>query len=159
MPALVKIGVGLIAALSLVSPAFAQATDSTDIVIAATTDVHGRILGWDYYANRPDSVRGLSRAATIVDSVRAANPSRVVLVDAGDLLEGNPFAYVAARVHPQPVNPVIAAMNAMHYDAAVIGNHEFDYGLPLLKRAIAEAHFPFLAANAVLPSGKPAFSS
>ncbi len=159
MRALVKIGLTLGAASLLVSPASAQAADSTDIVVAATTDVHGRILGWDYYANRPDSLRGLSRAATIIDSVRAANPSRVVLVDAGDLLEGNPFAYVAARVHQQPVHPVIAAMNALHYDAAVVGNHEFNYGLPLLERAIAKAHFPFLAANAVLASGKAAFSS
>jgi 2',3'-cyclic-nucleotide 2'-phosphodiesterase (5'-nucleotidase family) len=159
MRALVKIGLGLLAVLFLVSPALAQATDSTEIVVAATTDVHGRILGWDYYANRPDSMRGLSRAATIVDSVRAANPNRVVLVDAGDLLEGNPFAYVAARVRQEPVHPVIAAMNAMHYDAAVIGNHDFNYGLPFLERAIAKARFPFLAANAVAPSGKAAFSS
>ncbi|HKV50001.1 MAG TPA: 5'-nucleotidase C-terminal domain-containing protein [Gemmatimonadaceae bacterium] len=159
MRASVKTGLGLIAALCLVSRVFAQAADSTEIVVAATTDVHGRIVGWDYYANRPDSLRGLSRAATIVDSVRAANPRRVVLVDAGDLLDGNPFAYVAARVHPRAVHPVIAAMNAMHYDAAAIGNHEFNYGLPLLERAIAEAHFPFLAANAVLPSGKAAFAS
>jgi 2',3'-cyclic-nucleotide 2'-phosphodiesterase (5'-nucleotidase family) len=159
MRALVKVGVALLATTLAASPVAAQATNSTDIVVAATTDVHGRILGWDYYANRADSVRGLSRAATIIDSVRAANPNRVVLVDAGDLLEGNPFAYVAARVHPQRVHPVIAAMNALHYDAAVIGNHEFNYGLPLLRKAIGQAHFPFLAANAVLPTGKAAFAS
>src|SRR5690349_1415274 len=63
-----------------------------DLVVAATTDVHGRVTGWDYYASKADSLRGLSRAATIVDSVRAANPNRVVLVDAGDLLQGNPLA-------------------------------------------------------------------
>lgn len=159
MRALVRLGLGFVALTLAASAATAQTGDSTDIVVAATTDVHGRILGWDYYENRADSVRGLSRAATIIDSVRAANPNRVVLVDAGDLLEGNPFAYVAARVHPQAVHPVIAAMNALHYDAAVIGNHEFNYGLPLLRRAIGQAHFPFLAANAVLPSGKAAFAS
>ncbi|MGH7696150.1 MAG: bifunctional metallophosphatase/5'-nucleotidase, partial [Gemmatimonadaceae bacterium] len=58
--------------------------DTIEIVIAATTDVHGRLRGWDYYTARPDSARGLSRAATIVDSLRRANPGRVVLVDAGD---------------------------------------------------------------------------
>src|SRR5512142_2648851 len=46
---------------------------ATDLVVAATTDVHGRLRGWDYYANAPETVRGLTRAATIVDSVRAAN--------------------------------------------------------------------------------------
>ena len=69
-----------------------------DLVVAATTDVHGCVRGWNYYANRPDTVRGLTRAATIVDSLRRAAPGRVVLLDAGDLLQGNPLAYVAARV-------------------------------------------------------------
>src|SRR5439155_7558972 len=61
-----------------------------DLVVAATTDVHGRLRSWDYYTGAPEPVRGLTRAATIVDSLRGANPGRVVLVDAGDLLQGNP---------------------------------------------------------------------
>src|SRR5688500_5056510 len=72
---------------------------SVELVLAATTDVHGRLRGWDYYQNDPSLAveqRGLARAATIVDSVRAANPGGVILVDAGDLLQGNPLAYVAA---------------------------------------------------------------
>lgn len=119
----------------------------TDLVIAATTDVHGRLRAWDYYANAPEAVRGLSRAATVIDSVRAANPSRVVLVDAGDLLQGNPLAYVAARVSSDTTSPVVAAMNAMRYDAAAVGNHEYNYGLALLERAVGQASFPFLSAN------------
>lgn len=126
-----------------------------DLVFAATTDVHGRIRGWDYYANAPDLTHSLAAAATIVDSVRSANPGRVVLVDAGDLLQGNPLTYVVAKVSPQPVHPVIAAMNVMRYDAAVIGNHEFNYGVPYLKAAMAQAGFPFLAANVVNAQGKP----
>ncbi|HEX6626952.1 MAG TPA: 5'-nucleotidase C-terminal domain-containing protein [Gemmatimonadaceae bacterium] len=117
------------------------------MVFATTTDVHGRIRAWDYYANRAETVRGLTRAATIVDSVRAANPGRVILLDAGDLLQGNPFAYVAARVSADRTNPIIAAMNAMQYDAAAIGNHEYNYGVPYLDSAIRQANFPFLSAN------------
>lgn len=115
--------------------------------IAATTDVHGHIRGWNYYDDRPDPLRGLARAATIVDSVRSANPGRVLLVDAGDMLQGTPLAYVAARISRSRINPIVAAMNAMHYDAAVIGNHEFNYGVPYLDSAIAQADFPMLAAN------------
>ena len=92
--------------------------------------------GWDYFADAPDTLRGLARAATIVDSVRRASPGRVVLVDAGDLLQGSPLTYVAARVDYAAPHPVIAAMNAMHYDAAAVGNHEFNYGLPTLTRAV-----------------------
>lgn len=121
------------------------------------TDTHGRIRGWDYYQNKAESGRGLTRAATIVDSIRAANAGRVILVDAGDLLQGNPFAYVAARVTRDGQSPIIAAMNSMRYDAAVIGNHEFNYGVPYLNGSIAQAHFPFLAANVFHSSGSRAY--
>jgi 2',3'-cyclic-nucleotide 2'-phosphodiesterase / 3'-nucleotidase / 5'-nucleotidase len=148
----------LIAACSSGSPAPAPSV-AVDLVIAATTDVHGRLRAWDYYSNTPDSAHSLASAATVVDSVRAANPGRVILVDAGDLLQGNPLDYVAARLRPNEPHPVIAAMNAMAYDASAIGNHEFNYGLATLDRAIGEARFPFLAANAFTPDGKRAYRS
>ena len=126
--------------------------DTVRIVIAATTDVHGWLRGWDYYADAPDSARGLTRVATIMDSVRAAHPERVVLVDAGDDLQGTAITSVALRDSLQ-ANPIIQAMNALRYDAAVIGNHEFNYGLPYLNRAVAQATFPMLAANVYRPDG------
>jgi 2',3'-cyclic-nucleotide 2'-phosphodiesterase (5'-nucleotidase family) len=124
-----------------------RSTEPVDLVIATTTDVHGRLRAWDYYSNQVEAVRGLSRAATIVDSVRASNPERVILLDAGDLLQGNPLAYVAARVSRDRTNPIIAAMNAMQYDASAIGNHEYNYGVPYLDSAVRQAKFPFLSAN------------
>jgi 2',3'-cyclic-nucleotide 2'-phosphodiesterase (5'-nucleotidase family) len=135
----------------------AAAPDQFDLVVAATTDVHGRLRGWDYERNVADPLRGLSRAATIVDSLRAVSPGRVVLVDAGDLLQGNQLAYVAARVTRETASPIVAAMNAMAYDAAALGNHEFNYGLATLDRAIAQARFPFLSANAFRPGGERAY--
>ncbi|HMI45378.1 MAG TPA: 5'-nucleotidase C-terminal domain-containing protein, partial [Gemmatimonadaceae bacterium] len=136
-----------------------RSTEPVDLVVATTTDVHGRVRAWDYYANKAETVRGLTRAATIVDSVRAANPGRVILLDAGDLLQGNPFAYVAARVSRVRTNPIIAAMNAMQYDAAAIGNHEYNYGVPYLDSAIRQAKFPFLSANTyrINPDGVHAY--
>src|SRR6185503_19255755 len=141
--------------------AMPRSDEPVDLVIATTTDVHGRLRAWDYYANRAETVRGLSRAATIVDSVRAANPGRVILLDAGDLLQGNPLAYVAARVSTNRTNPIIAAMNAMHYDAAAIGNHEYNYGVPYLDSAVRQAAFPFLSANTyrINPAGVHAYNA
>lgn len=133
-------------------------TSAVDLVVAATTDVHGRVRGWDYYEDRADRARGLAGAATIVDSLRAAAPGRVVLVDAGDLLQGNPLAYVAARVDSLSPNPIVVAMNELRYDAAAIGNHEFNYGLSTLDRAMARARFPFLATNAYTPAGRRRFT-
>ncbi|MGI8545875.1 MAG: bifunctional metallophosphatase/5'-nucleotidase [Gemmatimonadaceae bacterium] len=130
-----------------------RAGQSDTLTIAATTDTHGRIRAWNYYDNLADSARGLTRAASIVDSIRRAQSGKVVLVDAGDLLQGNPFAYVAARVTRRKQNPIVAAMNAMRYDAAVIGNHEFNYGVPYLNRSVAQARFPFIAANVYHTNG------
>jgi 2',3'-cyclic-nucleotide 2'-phosphodiesterase (5'-nucleotidase family) len=135
----------LAATLPSVAPLRAQ--ERVELLVAATTDVHGRLRGWDYYANAVDSLRGLARAATIVDSLRRAAPGRVLLVDAGDLLQGNPMTYVAGRIDTLAPHPVVAAMNAMRYDAAALGNHEFNYGLDVLDRAAGQARFPFLAAN------------
>ena len=139
------------------TPVAAVLADSVDVLIASTTDVHGWLRGWDYFSNRPDTTRGLSRIATIVDSLRAANPDRVVLVDAGDDLQGAPIASIAVRDSLRQ-NPIIAAMNALNYDAGVIGNHEFNYGLSYLNRAIAQARFPFLAANAYAPDDSHAYA-
>lgn len=143
-------------AAGMAAPADAQDAP-VDLLIAATTDVHGRLRGWDYFANAPDPARGLSRAATIVDSLRRAARGRVILVDAGDLLQGNPMTYVAARIDTGAPSPVVAAMNAMRYDAAAVGNHEFNYGLEIFDRARARARFPFLAANTRRLDGGRAF--
>ena len=146
-----------IAAVPAVAPIPAACTDTTRLVVVTTTDVHGRLRGWDYELNRPDPIRGLTRAATVIDSIRDANPGRVLLLDAGDLLQGNMLAYVGARVSPDTMVGVVAAMNAMHYDASAIGNHEYNYGVPYLDRAVRQATFPFLSANTYLPDGSHAY--
>ena len=149
----------LLFALACAPAQLPRAIAPIDLVVATTTDVHGRVTAWDYYANRSETIRGLTRAATIVDSVRAANPGRVILLDAGDLLQGNPLAYVAAKVSSDRTNPIIAAMNAMQYDASAIGNHEYNYGVPYLDSAVRQAKFPFLSANTyrVEPAGVHAY--
>ena len=54
-----------------------------DLVIAASTDIHGWVRGWDYYADSADTRRGLTRVATIFDSIRASAPGRTVFVEIG----------------------------------------------------------------------------
>ena len=140
----------LLPALAAVSSTVAQAapvrSDTAHIVVVATTDVHGRATGWDYLTNRPFA-GGLARAATVVDSLRARYPGEVVAVDAGDLIQGDPFAAYFAQVAPLDPNPVMEAMNLLGYDAATLGNHEFNWGLPTLRRILAAAAFPYVSAN------------
>ena len=140
-------------------PMLHESMPPVDLVVAATTDVHGYVRGWDYYGNRPDTSRGLTRVATIMDSLRRASTVLPVFVDAGDMLQGNPLTYVAARVDSTMPHPVMLAMNAMQYTAAAVGNHEFNYGLPALERAMRQSAFPLLAANVFAPDGKPRFQA
>jgi 2',3'-cyclic-nucleotide 2'-phosphodiesterase (5'-nucleotidase family) len=67
------------------------------------------------------------------------------------------MAFVAARVDSTIANPIILAMNTVRYDAVAVGNHEFNYGLPALDRAVRQADFPFLAANVYKADGTQRF--
>ena len=120
--------------------------DTAHIVIVSTTDVHGRVADWDYVADRPFE-GGLVRVATVVDSLRRQYPDQVVLVDAGDLIQGNAFAAYFAREAQPDTNPVMRAMNLLRYDAATPGNHEFNWGLETLGRTLGTARFPYVSGN------------
>lgn len=131
--------------------------DSAHLVVVATTDVHGHATDWDYLAGRPFP-GGLVRAATVVDSLRARYPGQVLLVDVGDLIQGDPFALYFAQVAPRDPHPVLDAMNRMGYDAATPGNHEFNFGLVTMRRALDAAAFPYVSANIrEARGGRPVF--
>jgi len=122
----------------------------------ATTDLHAQILPYDYFADRPLEPLGLGGVATLIAALRAGS-ANTLLFDNGDFLQGSPLGdYIAegrglknGRAHP-----MIAAMNALDYAAATLGNHEFNYGLDFLRRSIDGARFPFVCANAVLQKGR-----
>lgn len=116
------------------------------LVLLATTDLHGQVIPYDYDAGRPTS-NGLARLAPLVDSVRGVHPGRVFLFDSGDLLHGNAMAALYARADSRRPNPIVRAMNLVGYDALAIGDHEFDSGRTHLAAAAEDASFPFLSAN------------
>src|SRR5882672_3685983 len=136
----------LLAVQQPVPPPASPVSDTAHVVIVATTDVHGRVLGWDYVRDAA-APGGLSRAATVIETLRAQYPDRVVLVDAGDLIEGNLFAGYFAERDSQRPHPVVDALNAMQYDAATPGNHEFDFGGAVLARATGDATYHYISAN------------
>jgi 2',3'-cyclic-nucleotide 2'-phosphodiesterase / 3'-nucleotidase len=115
------------------------------VTLLSTTDIHGHIVPWDYYGNRPANP-SLAKIATLVRQVRSTAPN-ALLLDCGDTIQGTPLAYYFAKKDTTVPNPSIAVMNAMGYDAMAVGNHEFNFGLVTLRKAASEAHFPFLAAN------------
>ncbi len=148
--------------LALLLPAaFAQ---QLKLRILGTTDIHMSLLAWDYYQDQPSEEYGLARTATLIKAARAENKN-TLLFDNGDLLQGNPLGDYVATVKPlQPgqVHPAYKVMNALRYDAANVGNHEFNYGLPFLRGALPGAAFPYVNANVLHDvgpdKGKPAFT-
>ncbi|MEO8633866.1 MAG: 5'-nucleotidase C-terminal domain-containing protein [Gemmatimonadales bacterium] len=126
--------------------------DTVRVVVVATTDIHGYVTHWDYLQNSPWP-GGLARAAAVVDSLRLRYPGQVVVVDAGDALQGSPLAAYFGREAPRDPHPVIDAMNLLGYDAATPGDHDFDFGLDLFNRSVGAMSFPFVSANLrALPS-------
>lgn len=125
----------------------ANRTDASraHVTIISTTDLHGNILPIDYYTNKEDA-RGLARAATIIRLIRKENPNSV-LIDSGDTIQGTPLAYFHNRKNNRPPDPMMLAMSSLDYDALAVGNHEYNFGLPVLLKAKSEAGFPWLSGN------------
>lgn len=129
--------------------------DQAHLRILQTTDLHAQIYPYDYYNDRPVEGLGLGHVARVIDAARKAAPN-TVLLDNGDILQGSALGdYMAYDRGMQvgDVHPVIAAMNAVGYDAAALGNHEFNYGLKFMQAAIAGAKFPVVCANALVSRG------
>ncbi|GAA0594408.1 bifunctional metallophosphatase/5'-nucleotidase [Kribbella sandramycini] len=129
--------------------------------VLGTTDLHGNVFNWDYFKNAEydDAAHndiGLAKISTLVTAFRERvakdrHAPRPLLVDAGDTIQGTPLAYYFAKIEPITgghTHPMAAAMNKIGYDAAALGNHEFNYGLDILRRFQRQLKFPLLGANA-----------
>jgi 2',3'-cyclic-nucleotide 2'-phosphodiesterase / 3'-nucleotidase len=104
--------------------------------ILEATDIHSTILSYDYFKLAEDKTIGLERAATLIKQARVELPNSI-LVDDGDAIQGTVLADYQALVSPVPCNQPLAmykVMNALGFDVAGIGNHEFNYGLGYLGR-------------------------
>ena len=138
------------------------------LTIMGTTDLHGSVFNWNYFTNAEydDSAKndiGLAKVATLVEAVRSQRGrDHTLMIDAGDTIQGTPLAYYFARIAPITdgnLHPMAAAMNHIGYDAAALGNHEFNYGIPLLRTFADQLNFPLLGANALdARTGRPAFA-
>lgn len=127
------------------------ANEKVRITVLETSDLHGSILPIHYANNQPRDV-GLAKIAAMLrrERERADRAGDLVIaIDNGDLIQGTPLAYHHARIDNSPINPMVLVLNKLGYAAAVIGNHEFNYGMNVLNKAVAESAFPWLSANIV----------
>ncbi|WP_371154642.1 bifunctional 2',3'-cyclic-nucleotide 2'-phosphodiesterase/3'-nucleotidase [Jannaschia sp. 2305UL9-9] len=144
------------AGLLMVHPFAARAqANQAHLRIAETTDLHVHVWPYDYYGDRPVDTVGLARTAALIEEVRAEAGNSLVL-DNGDFLQGNPMGdYMAYErgMKEGDLHPVIAAMNAVGFDGATVGNHEFNYGLDFLMKSLAGADFPVVLSNVATQMG------
>lgn len=126
--------------------------------VLETTDLHMHVLPYDYYADRPEDDIGLARTAILIRLARQ-EAQNSLLIDNGDFLQGNPMGdYVVNEggLRDGDLHPIIAAMNALDFDAITLGNHEFNYGLDFLMTSLARTAFPVICSNVVLDRGRTA---
>ncbi|MDO5690868.1 MAG: bifunctional 2',3'-cyclic-nucleotide 2'-phosphodiesterase/3'-nucleotidase [Pseudomonadota bacterium] len=152
------------------------AQDATaQLALLGTTDLHYYVRGYNYYSDQPDESVGLERTATLVRQARAEFPN-TLLVDNGDTIQGSVLGTHEAQVAPLPPTQQLSmykAMATLKYDAGVLGNHEFNFGLPYLSQILGGGlqvdgvdpkigskdkgpGFPVVTANVTsLKTGKP----
>ncbi len=138
----VALSVAMVLSLSVTALA---ADGETHLTIIGTSDTHGNIWGYSYEDMKESTGDGLARVSTYVSQVREENPN-TILVDAGDTIQGT---IMTDDLYSKDTtdHPVPAALNYMGYDAWVLGNHEFNFGVDTLKEIIAQTDVPVLAAN------------
>lgn len=138
----VALSMAMVLSLSVTTLA---AEGETHLTIIGTSDTHGNIWGYSYEDMKESTGDGLARVSTYVSQVREENPN-TILVDAGDTIQGT---IMTDDLYSKDTtdHPVPAALDYMGYDAWVLGNHEFNFGVDTLKEIIAQTDVPVLAAN------------
>jgi 2',3'-cyclic-nucleotide 2'-phosphodiesterase/3'-nucleotidase len=140
---------------------------SVRLTVLGTTDLHGNVYNWDYFKNaeytdRSSNDIGVAKASTLIKMLREEQGAATcITLDAGDTIQGTPLAYYYAKIDPitgGSIHPMAAAMNEVGYDAAALGNHEYNYGLEILRTFDKQCTFPLLSANSVdWNTGAPVF--
>src|SRR5260370_20661043 len=123
----------------------ANAPARAHVVILSTTDMHGRIFPIDYYTNKYDNVE-IAKVATLVKEARKNDPD-LLLLHSGATIQRTPLEYFHNKRNNTPPDPMMLAMNALHYDSMAVGNHEYNFGLKVLEKARSEANVRWLSAN------------
>ena len=127
----------------------AQPADKTiRLKVIETSDVHGHFFPWDFMEGKP--IKGsLTRANTYINNQRKKYGDNLLLIDNGDILQGQPCVYWSNYVMPEDENLAASVVNYMKYDAETVGNHDIEPGHKVYDKWIREVHCPVLGANIV----------
>ncbi|MGG0717994.1 bifunctional UDP-sugar hydrolase/5'-nucleotidase [Robertmurraya massiliosenegalensis] len=135
-----------------------KTNETCELIILETSDIHGNVFPINY-GNNHKTNSGFAKIATLINEEKK-NTENTLLIDNGDVIQGTPLTYHYAKFLSDKKNPMISILNHLDYDAAVMGNHEFNYGMTLLGTSVDQAHFPWLSANIVNEeTDEPAFGT
>lgn len=146
----------LLLTICLLIPAIMQAKKETvTLHIIETSDVHGCFFPWDFINKQP--MKGtLARLSTYVSNVRRENPDGVILLENGDILQGQPINYFYNYINTEKTNIAAQCINYLKYDAQNWGNHDTETGHPCYDKWGKEVNAPVLGANVIdRKTGKP----
>ena len=144
-----KIAIILISALLSVASVEAKSSKTVKIKVIETSDVHGHFFPYDFMEKKP--IKGtLSRANTYIKEQRKKyGEDHFLLIDNGDILQGQPCVYWSNYVMPENENIAASVINYMKYDAETVGNHDIEPGHKVYDKWIREVRCPLLGANIV----------
>ena len=138
----------LMALIATATPATCQNSKTVKIKVIETSDVHGHFFPWDFMENHP--IEGtLTRANTYINKERQKYGNNLLLIDNGDILQGQPCIYWSNYVMPENENLAAQVVNYMKYDAETVGNHDIEPGHKVYDKWIREVRCPILGANII----------
>ncbi len=138
----------IIAATLTLSVQAQQTSKTVTLKVIETSDVHGHFFPWDFMEGRP--LRGtLTRANSYISREREKCGENLLLIDNGDILQGQPCVYWSNYVMPENENLAAKVINYMKYDAETVGNHDIEPGHKVYDKWIREVRCPLLGANIV----------
>jgi 2',3'-cyclic-nucleotide 2'-phosphodiesterase / 3'-nucleotidase len=136
----------LILIISVLS--YSLRAQTVNIKIIETSDVHGAILPYDLTNDKP-TTSSLAHVHAYVVSQRRVKDQEIILLDNGDLIQGDPMSYYYNFVNTKGTHIFADALNFMGYDAATIGNHDIETGHAVYDKFRQQIKFPWLAANVI----------
>ena len=138
----------IMAAMLTLSVQAQQTSKTVTLKVIETSDVHGHFFPWDFMEGRP--LRGtLTRANSYINREREKFGDNLLLIDNGDILQGQPCVYWTNYVMPEDENLAARVLNYMKYDAETVGNHDIEPGHKVYDKWIREVRCPLLGANIV----------
>jgi len=137
--------------------AFSVQAQTLTLKFIETSDVHGALFPWDFKNDKPANT-SLAQVYSYVQEQRADSSQSVILLDNGDILQGQPVVYYSNFEKTKAEHICASVMNYMQYDAATVGNHDIEAGHAVYDKLNKEFNFPWMAANAIdTKTNKPYF--